>query len=94
MQVVAEPDEFGRLGAARPSDDTITEAVEAACHDLRTPDANTTQEEGRKLMQVANACDVLVDAHGDAIEQAFMDNASAHDACGRLVSVCYAKDEL
>lgn len=83
-----------RLGTAQRTEDRVTDAVEAACDDLRKPDANTSQAGGRKLMHVADNCDALVDAHLDKIEAAIMRGEQAHHACGRLVRVCYAREEL
>ena len=83
-----------RLGTAQRTEDRVTDAVEVACDDLRKPDANTSQAGGRKLMHVADNCDALVDAHLDKIEAAIMRGEQAHHACGRLVRVCYAREEL
>lgn len=86
---------LNRLGTEKRMKDPVNKALEEVCDHLRMPErANTSQHEGRKLMQVADACNELLDSHSDDIERAVISGESAHDVCGRLVRVCYAADEL
>ena len=76
-----------RLGT-QGDEEAVTEAVEAVCNTLRVPGAGMSQEDGRKLQRLSDACATLVDSHGDEIVEALVDKEL--DMCGRLPRVCGA----